>query len=189
MCFCVVVCFGLDCHRVPKEPQDRRDDKTKLRLGTFNAFWLFDGVEDPQGSPWRTPVEADLHIQRVAEFVSSKFDVVVLQEVENCAVLQKLVRHLEGDKFVPYLIAGTDTSTGQNTALLTKIDPISLRRSESRMSFPVSESTCFSRARGRTGVSKHGVARIRASSFTFDLIFAHFKVDLCLLKCVCLTFV
>lgn len=181
--FCVVVCF--DCHHVPKEPQDRRDDKTRLRLGTFNAFWLFDGVDDAQ-SPWSSRDEADRHIQRVAEFVSSKFDVVVLQEVENCEVLQKLVRHLEGDKFVPYLIPGMDTSTGQNTALLTKIDPISLRRSESRMPFPVAGSTCFSRARGRTGVSKHGVARFRASSFTFDLIFAHFKVDFCLrrLKCV-----
>ena len=48
------------------------------------------------------------------------------------------------DLYVPYMIAGKDTSTKQNCGLLTKIDPISsqLYRSEERINYPIEGNTC-----------------------------------------------
>ena len=66
-------------------------------------------------------------------------------------------------------LLGTDTSTGQNVALLTRIDPSQpLARSEERVQFPVQGSSCgYQRRKGRkpkakletSGVSKHFTAR------------------------------
>jgi hypothetical protein len=66
-------------------------------------------------------------------------------------------------------VTGTDTSTGQNVALLTRIDPSQpLARSEERVNFPVQGSSCgYQRRQGRkfdanlesSGVSKHFTAR------------------------------
>ena len=57
---------------------------------------------------------------------------------------------------MPYLKKGTDSSTGQNVGLLTRVDPlVSLYRSEARYDYPVYGSKCGYTGTGSTGVSKH----------------------------------
>jgi hypothetical protein len=67
-------------------------------------------------------------------------------------------------------VLGTDTATGQNVALLTRIDPSnSLSRSEERVEYPVQASACGYKKGGKgqkrgakldsSGVSKHFIAR------------------------------
>jgi hypothetical protein len=154
---------------------DRRTDKSVVRVGNFNLAWLFDGVNDPSGSPW-TSTTAPQHIQKVAEqILRTDVDVLAVHEVEQCSVLASLLTSL-GPAYKFYLVPGTDTATGQNSALITKIDPLGpVTRSEARVSFPVPGSGCGSTVTGDSGVSKHGVVTIAASNFTFDFVFAHFK--------------
>ncbi len=155
---------------------DRRSDKSKLVLGTFNLAWCFDGVSDPSGSPW-TSTTAPQHIQKVAEqILRAGVDVLAVHELENCGVLTTFLGYL-GSSYRGFLIPGTDTGTRQNCALVSKIDPEGpLTRTEARVSYPVSGSTCTGSATpSDSGVSKHGIATIKASTFTFDFVFAHFK--------------
>ena len=89
-----------------------------------------------------------------------KPDIVSLEEVEDCAILQRLADALaaRGQKgYVPYMVKGTDTSTGQNVGLLTKVDPVAdLSRTEARAAFPVEGNQCgYSGSGGTYGVSKH----------------------------------
>lgn len=67
--------------------------------------------------------------------------------------------------YKPYLLLGTDTYTGENCGLITKIDPISnVERSNEYVSYPLSDSNCgYSGSSGYTGCSKH--------------FYADFKID------------
>ena len=165
------------CNSPPSSPGDRRANKSRLVVGTFNAAWLFDGVNDPSGAVWANSSEADRHLAKVAEQIRRVSpDVLAMHEVESCAVLDRLVALL-GSEYRSYLVPGTDTATQQNVALVTKIDPDGpLVRSSDRADTPVSGSTCGVSASGSsTAVSKHASVSIRASSFSFDFIFAHLK--------------
>jgi len=56
------------CSRAPVRPRDSRSAPTKLRVATFNAEWLFDGVDDENiPLPWRSPQAASSHIEAVAK--------------------------------------------------------------------------------------------------------------------------
>ena len=58
---------------------------------------------------------------------------------QDCRVLQLLTNELgEHHGYEPYMVKGTDTATGQNVALLSRIDPdIPLERTEARVSYPM----------------------------------------------------
>ena len=72
-----------------------------------------------------------------------------------------------------FMHLGTDTATGQNVALLTRIDPSRpLSRSEERVQYPVNASSCGYKQQGRknrakveaSGVSKHFLAQFTLSN-------------------------
>lgn len=70
---------------------------------------------------------------------------------------------------------GTDVATGQNAALITRVDPVSpLVRFETRAPLPVTGS-CGVTTAGTTGVSKHFRTTIKVSSTTLTIIAAHLK--------------
>jgi len=108
---------------------DRRIDKGKLTIMTFNAEFLFDGVR-PDGQadfPWKESLdEAKNHMAAVAEVIkSANPDIVNLVEVENLATLEELnTTFLSGYNYRAYLVEGTDSYTRQNVGLLTRIDPV-----------------------------------------------------------------
>ena len=82
---------------------------------------------------------------------------------------------LDDNTYMPYLKQGTDTSTGQNVGMLTRVDPVvSLYRTEDRYDYPIYGSTCGYTGTGSTGVSKHYITEFKLSNMNIALIGAHF---------------
>ena len=111
--------------------EDRRPDRTRLTIASFNVEFLWDGIAPEDGSsqiefPHRgNPVLANEKMARLAVVLRElDADVVTLIEVENLEALRLFNdRHLQGMGYRPYLKQGRDTFTGQDVALLTRIDP------------------------------------------------------------------
>jgi len=96
-------------------------------------------------------------------------------EVEGCYELGRAVEW--STEYSPFLIFGKDSSTGQNVGMITKISPVvPLSRSEERVEYPVSWSTCgYTGASGTQGVSKHYATRILLPNGQYaQLISVHF---------------
>jgi endonuclease/exonuclease/phosphatase family metal-dependent hydrolase len=157
-------------------------------VATFNAAFLFLGTESHGLScpgadcPWATTADAESHVLQIASVIKSlDADIVQLNEVEDCTVLEAVITQLQalGDSsYQPYLVRGTDTSTGQNAALLTRIDPVvDLQRTETRATIPVSGSTCPSSSgySSTKGVSKHLYTTFNVTGFSkpITLVGAH----------------
>ncbi len=163
--------------------------------------WLFlnstsTTVKCPGDCPWKRKADALLHLKSIASRIrAADADIVVLAEVQDCDVGRVLLREVDDPTLRFYLIPGkygyfallqlyhsidsvpaqyflgSDTATGQNVALLTRIDPSGpLSRSEARVQYPVRGSSCGYRSRQNrkaqaggkaesSGVSKHFVAR------------------------------
>ncbi|KJE92522.1 hypothetical protein CAOG_03474 [Capsaspora owczarzaki ATCC 30864] len=180
--------YPVACPAAPANPEDRRTDKSRLRVASFNAEWLFLGQLAPTGAresgtddkrssqssdsdvhrrgaiscpgdcTWTTPQEAVQHFDRVVKVLKDvNADIINLVEIENCTILYYLVNALPGFGYKPYLITGTDTATGQNVGILTRVDPyMAMTRDESRQNYPVPGTQCAAAtASGTTGVSKH----------------------------------
>jgi len=161
-----------ECNWAPEAPEDRRTDKTKLNIMHWNTEWLFLDKWDKRWSSYEEAVEHLHDVAKVIRQVSA--DVINLAEVESCAVLQALVDAIGDDTYEFYLKRGTDTSTGQNVGLLTRVDPIEdLWRTSDRAAYPVEGSHCsqnqpsgHKRLRSSTyGVSKHYFTRIAPEGF------------------------
>ncbi|OWZ12168.1 Endonuclease uclease phosphatase [Phytophthora megakarya] len=178
--------FG--CAEAPANPGDRRTDTSQLKVTTFNAAFLFlgtasHGLKCPGSDcPWTTAADAQNHVNQIASVIKSlNSDIIQINEVEDCTVLEAVITQLKalGDStYKPYLIKGADTSTGQNSALLTRIDPVvDLQRTEVRASIPVSGSTCPSSSgySSTKGVSKHFYTTFNVTGFSkpLTLVGAH----------------
>jgi len=113
---------------------DRRSDKSVLVVMTLNAEFLWDGVDPEEGAadfPWKgSQTEAEEHMQKVAQLIiQGNPDIVNLVEVENIQSLTTFNdKFLAGRGYRPFLINGTDTATGQDVALLSRIDPDTMTR-------------------------------------------------------------
>jgi hypothetical protein len=103
------------CFKRPKMIQDRRKDRTRLKVVTFNAEWLFlfgennyipcpansndprilKSSESTEGCPWKSINEAENHLKQVAaEIARIDADFVTILEVEDCRVLNVLLEAL-----------------------------------------------------------------------------------------------
>jgi len=155
---------------------DRRSDKTKLRIASFNAEWLFltgEGKSDCPGSgcPWNNETAAQNHLRTIADVLKSiNADIVNIVEVQNCNVLKKLNEQLSVLNYLPYLVQGTDTATGQNVGILTRVDPFEdLKRTSNRAEYPVLGSKCGSSNTGTSSVSKHYYTKFRVEGLSKPL--------------------
>ena len=161
--FCVICLSALFA-------DDRRVDNTKLKIMTYNAEFLFDGLS-PEGQAdfqWKSsPDEARTHMAAIADIIkAANADIVNLVEIENLSVLETLNNDfLSGYNYKSYLVNGTDSYTRQNVGLLTRIDPTDgvLHRSEDKgTSGPVMKS-----------VSKHYYTSIHANGQDITFIGIH----------------
>jgi len=148
------------CPTAPLHPQDRRKDTSTLTIAAYNAEWLFLNRSNCPGTgcPWRNTAEAEHHLQVVAqELTVLDADIVSFEEVQDCYVLSKLNALVPELDYLPYLVTGTDTSTGQNVGILTRVDPsVSLQRSSLRVNYPIAGSQCgYTGGPGDSAVSKH----------------------------------
>lgn len=175
-CLLLLVSSQKDCPAAPAVPGDRRPDPTQLRVIAFNAEWLFS--ETSTKSPW-TPEQALQHLADVAKLVAElKPDILSLEEVEDCSMLQRLadsVKQLGVPGYQPYMIKGTDTATGQNVGLITLVDPIvSLTRSSNRQNFPIPGSGCkYTGNEGTSAVSKHYSTQFYVNGQRLAMVGAH----------------
>ena len=159
---------------------DRRKNKNTLRLVQYNAEWLFidyyNGANCPgNGCSWHTLSDAETHFSYVTNVVKTlQPDIINFCEIEGCDELNMLKDQLDSS-YNPYLKKGTDTSTGQNVGMLTKLDPIiNLYRSEEKISYPISGTKCGSTtASGTSGVSKHYITEFKIASMNVAMIGAH----------------
>jgi exonuclease III len=160
--------------------EDRRKNTSHYRFVQYNVEWLFTDYYSSAscpgtGCPWKNTTEAETHLDYVAKVIQDlQPDTIHLCEVEGCDELNELVVEL-GEVYNPYLIQGTDTSTGQNVGMLTKIDPqVSLYRSEERVQYPIPQSTCgYTGTPSTTGVSKHYITEFIINTINIAVIGTH----------------
>lgn len=161
--------------------QDRRQNRDSLRIMQYNVEWLFvdyySGSDCPgDGCTWKNQSAAAIHLNAVANVIDTiQPDIINFCEVEGCDELNMLSRALSTKDYLPYLIKGTDTSTGQNVGMLTKVDPVlSLYRNEDRYNYPIDGSMCgYTGAVSSTGVSKHYITEFFINNVNIAFIAAH----------------
>ncbi len=160
---------------------DRRKDKNTLRIAQYNVEWLYvdyyASADCPgNGCPWHNQTAAQTHLEYVSQVLKDlEPDIINFCEIEGCDELTMVKNKLNDDSYYPYLKKGTDTATGQNVGILTRIDPlVSLYRSEEKISYPIANSKCGSTtASGTTGVSKHYITEFYFGNMNVALIGAH----------------
>ena len=172
-----------ECPIVQTPGQDRRQNKNSLRLVQYNAEWLFVDEYTAFGCPgdncpWKNVSEAEIHLSYVAKVINDlKPDIINFCEVEGCDELQMVKEELEDQySYKNYLKKGTDTGTGQNVGMLTKIDPlVSLYRTENRYSYPIEGSKCGYNTSTSldTSVSKHYITEFEFADLPIAFISAH----------------
>ena len=160
---------------------DRRGDSNSLRLVQYNVEWLFidyySNANCPgNGCTWKTVDDAETHLSYVSNVINElQPDIINFCEVEGCDELNMVIK-TTNSSYKPYLKQGTDTSTGQNVGMLTKLDPvISLYRTETRVSYPIPGSKCgYTGSPGSSGVSKHYITEFKVNGYNIAFIAVHF---------------
>jgi exonuclease III len=160
---------------------DRRHDKSKLRLIQYNVEWLFidycSSSDCPgNGCTWKNLTEAQTHMNYVNGVVNKlNPDIINFCEIEGCDELNMVKNSLDtSNSYNPYLKKGTDTSTGQNVGLLTRIDPlVNLYRDETHIAYPIEGSKCGYTETGSSGSSKHYMTEFAINDIKIAMIGAH----------------
>jgi endonuclease/exonuclease/phosphatase family metal-dependent hydrolase len=111
----------------PARAADRRPDRARLTIATFNARFLFDG-RPPEGQgdfPWKDdPAAARRHLQEIAAIVRRvDADLLHISEVEDHETLERLRLEVGDPTYAAYLVPGRDAFTRQNVGLLSRVDP------------------------------------------------------------------
>ena len=174
------VISDFECPVVPNVMADRRTDTNKLRFVQYNVEWLFiDYYSNAQcpgsGCPWKNTSEAETHLKYVSNVIKElNPDIINFCEIEGCDELNMIKENLD-NSYMPYLKQGTDTSTGQNVGMLTRIDPIiNLYRTEERYTYPISGSKCgYTGSSGTSGVSKHYITEFIINKINIAVIATH----------------
>jgi exonuclease III len=156
----------------------KSSSQTSLRIMQYNVEWFF--LKTYNGCPgsscsWPNLSAATTHMNSLAKVVGDlKPDILNLCEVEGCYELSQL-NALLNNSYTPYLIYGTDSSTGQNVGLLSKITPISnLQRTATTHSYPIAGSKCgYTGSPGSAGVSKNYYTTYKIGEMTVHLVGTH----------------
>lgn len=156
-----------------------------LRLVQYNAEWLFIDHYSQFDCPgtqctWKNTTEAYTHLDYVSRVVAYLApDILNVCEVEGIHELQLVADAINGEfpelTYIPYLIPGTDTATGQNVGLLSRITPrVPLYRTEEKCEYPIAGSQCgYTGSPSKTGVSKHYITEFDLWDIRVAMISAH----------------
>ncbi len=150
-------------------PATRQTPGERLVLMAWNVEFLWDGKAPEEGEidfEWKgSQQKAEAHMADVAAIVKTHDpDVLHLSEVENQRALDTFnEKFLAGSGYRAYFVPGTDTATGQDVALLSRLEIESIARDSRR-----GRSGSV-----RKGVSKHYVATLRAGDLRLGLVGIH----------------
>lgn len=161
--------------------QDRRQNKDVLRLVQYNVEWLFVDHYSSFDCPgtqctWKNTSQAIEHLDYVSNIVNIlQPDIINFCEVEGCDELNMVIDNLQDISYKGYLKKGTDTGTGQNVGMITRIDPlVDLHRTETKYTYPLSGSKCgYTGSASSTGVSKHYITEFQLDGLNIAFIAAH----------------
>lgn len=152
---------------------DRRANKYELTIAEYNVEFLFTDVNSSCSTyhqlscpgddcRWNNESMALQHMQYLANvIIEIDVDILLLVEVEDCCTLRYFYNNYLSNTFYNYyLIKGSDSYTGQNVALLTKIDPINdIIRYKDSAPYPIDGSLCTDTiSTGTKTISKNLVA-------------------------------
>jgi exonuclease III len=176
-----IVNSDTECPNLSVPNEDRRLDKSNLRLVQYNVEWLFvdyySNFDCPGACTWSNESEALIHLDYVSKVIDKlNPDILNLCEVEGCDELNMVIDKLNNsNSYVSMLKKGTDTSTGQNVGIITKINPaIPLYRFEERYNYPIEGSMCgYTGTNQTTGVSKHYITEYKINDYNIALFGAH----------------
>lgn len=154
---------------VPEPPPQYQSEG--IRIATLNTFFLFDGYGDEGQADFPhkgNPEAARRHRARIAQVLRMiNADLVVLQEVENAAVLQRMVAEdLPDLNYKVYFVQGHDTFTGQDVAVLSRLPVEKIGRTEERVPVAGTDDTY--------GVSKNIWVRLYLGDLPATIIGVHF---------------
>ena len=148
-----------------------------LRIMQYNVEWFF--LKTYNGCPgsscsWPNLSAATTHMNSLAEVIRNlNPDILNLCEVEGCYELSQLNGLLD-NRYTPYLIYGTDSSTGQNVGLLSKMTPtVNLQRTSGTHAYPVAGSQCGYTGTGSSGVSKNYYTTYKMGEMSVHVIGTH----------------
>ena len=152
--------------------------QSKVRIMQYNVEWFF--LKTYNGCPgtsctWSNLASATNHMNALAKVIGDlNPDIVNLCEVEGCYELSQL-SGLLNNSYNPYLIYGTDSATGQNVGLLSKMTPsTNLQRTAGTHTYPVAGSNCgYTGSPGSSGVSKNYYTTYKFGEMTVHLIGTH----------------
>ena len=152
--------------------------QSKIRIMQYNVEWFF--LKTYNGCPgssctWPNLSAATSHMNSLAKVIGDlNPDILNLCEVEGCYELSQL-SGLLNNSYTPYLIYGTDSSTGQNVGLLSKMTPTTdLQRTGATHSYPVAGSQCgYTGSPGSSGVSKNYYTTYKFGEMTVHLVGTH----------------
>lgn len=168
------------CPLVDSKNSDRRYDNRSLRIMQYNVEWLFleyyKSSECPgTGCTWKNESHAQEHLLEVANVIN-KFnpDIINLSEVEGCDELNALKDKIDSNNYESFMIQGTDSSTGQNVGMITKINPsIDLYRNNDHVEYPIENTLCYINESGTEGVSKHFITEFKINDLDIAFISIH----------------
>ena len=155
-----------ECPTIPAIPANRvSTDSATFKIMQYNVEWLFIDYFGASNCPgdgctWKNTSEATIHLETVSKIIAElNPDIVNFCEVEGCDELNMLLSKLGGETtdYKPYLKKGTDSATGQNVGMMTRIDPnVNIFRTEEKINYPINSSSCgYTGVPALTGVSKH----------------------------------
>jgi exonuclease III len=127
------------------------------------------------GCTWKNQSEALKHLDYVSKrIITLDPDIINFCEVEGCDELNMLKDKLDGS-YTPYLKKGTDSATGQNVGMLTRVDPLkTLYRTELKYNYPIPGSNCgYTGQASSTGVSKHYITEFVFNGINVAFVSAH----------------
>jgi len=171
-----------ECKIVPSKPIDLRTNKQHLRLVQYNMEWVFvdyyKNADCPgNGCTWKNESDINIHLDHLTKVINElEPDILNICEIEGCDEINALINRTN-DSYMPFLIKGTDSSTGQNVGLMTKITPnIDLYRSEMKVEYPIKNSQCNYNTNNTNthGVSKHYITEFNINNMKIAMIGAHF---------------
>jgi exonuclease III len=173
-----------ECPAVPTTSENRvPSGESTFKIMQYNVEWFFIdyfGASDcpGDGCSWKNESEAKIHLEYVSKIIAElNPDIVNFCEVEGCDELNQLVASLGANSgYKPYLKKGTDSATGQNVGMITKVDPnVNLFRTEEKVNYPIVGSKCgYTGPTTLSGVSKHYFTEFNFYEHNILFVGAHF---------------